>query len=63
MTDEMATGIGEVILEIVTQAMEVGYLYGKSEDGHIYKVKAPMPKPGETIFMPLMHMPKDGVDG
>lgn len=55
-----ATIDSDIVKYILTQMMEVGYLYGKGEDGEIYKIKAKMPKPGETLFMGNFHMPKEG---
>ena len=51
--------MGNVIFEIIKQSIKPGYLYGLGEDGEIYRVEAPMPKPGETIVMPPMHMPRE----
>lgn len=55
----MAKDLADILLEIVKRAMKKGYLYGLGDDGHIYKVKADMPKAGETIVLPPMHMPKE----
>ena len=46
-------------IEVMKASMKPGYLYGVSEDGELYCIKAKMPKPGETLIMPPVYMPKE----
>lgn len=55
----MSADWGSFLIEAMKVAMRPGYLYGIGEDGELYCVEAKLPKPGETIIMPPMTMPKE----
>lgn len=55
----MSADWGSFFIAVMKAAMKPGYLYGIGEDGELYCVPAQMPKPGETIIMPPMTMPKE----
>ena len=50
------------VIDFMKASMKPGFLYGVSEDGELYAVEVEMPKPGETIILPL-RMPKKEQEG
>ena len=59
-TENSNKEMSEFILEILKATLKPGYLYGVGADGEVYCIEATVPKPGETILLPPLHMPDGG---
>lgn len=52
--------LSDFVLSILKIVLKPGLLYGIGADGEVYYVEATVPKPGETISLPPLHMPDGG---
>ena len=55
----MADAMADLCLDLIKASLKPGYLYCVDEERNLYCVEAKMPKPGETIVLPPLHMPKE----
>lgn len=62
MKDEMSKKAMSdyLVLSILKAVLKPGLLYGIGADGEVYCVEASVPRPGETIRLPPLHMPTGG---
>jgi hypothetical protein len=45
-------------VELLKLLLKPGYLYGVTESGELYCIEAEIPAPGQTVFLPPLHMPE-----